>query len=297
MLGVFKARAVPVNVNFRYTAEELAYLVTDSAMAALFTEPDLATVVREAARLADRPDLVIVETGAAYDGAARRGPRPERPAVGERTDDDLYLLYTGGTTGAPKGVMWRQHDIYMASFGGRGTPGRDVPPVTDPVEVVRRAVAGTPVLRRFPLCPLMHGAVAWTAWQSLLGGGAVIIDSDVHLDPAAALRLAEVAETDLIMVVGDAVARPLADAVRAWPVPPTARPSRPAAAPAHRVRWGDPLAGGEGPTAGPAARGRHPRQLRVVGDREPGRLRPGPDGGPPRLVGDDATTTVLAVTR
>ena len=102
MLGVFKARAVPVNVNFRYTAEELAYLVTDSAMAALFTEPDLAPVAREAARLADRPDLVIVERGAAYD-ALLAGAAAARPAVGERTGDDLYLLYTGGTTGAAQG--------------------------------------------------------------------------------------------------------------------------------------------------------------------------------------------------
>ena len=109
-------------------------------------------------------------------------------------------------------------------------PVRGIPPVAEPVEVVRRAVAGTPVLRRVPLCPLMHGAAAWTAWQSLLGGGAVIIDSDVHLDPAAALRLAEAAEADLVMVVGDAVARPLADALGA------ARAVDPAALPLPRLQ-------------------------------------------------------------
>ena len=123
--------------------------------------------------------------------------------------------------------MWRQHDIYMAGFGGRGTPTRGIPPVAEPADVVRRAVAGSPVLRRLPLCPLMHGAAAWIAWQSLLGGGAVVLDTDVHLDPAAALRLAEAAEVDLIMVVGDAVARPLADALARGP---RRRPLGPSAA-------------------------------------------------------------------
>ena len=290
MLGVFKARAVPVNVNFRYTAEELAYLITDSTMAALFTEADLAPVAREAARLAGRPDVVVVERGNGYEGLLA-GASTARPAVGERTGDDLYLLYTGGTTGAPKGVMWRQHDIYMASFGGKGTPNRGIPPVAEPAEVVRRAVDGSPVLRRFPLCPLMHGAAAWTAWQSLLGGGAVVIDSDVHLDPGAALRLAQSAEADLVMVVGDAVARPLADALGA------ARAVDPSALPLNRLQ----LIASGGAILSPAVK----EQLRALlpdvgildsfGSSETGsqgRLRPGPSGGAPLLVGDAATTVL-----
>jgi 3-oxocholest-4-en-26-oate---CoA ligase len=290
MLGVFKARAVPVNVNFRYTAEELAYLINDSTMAAVLTEPDLAPVAREAATLAGRPDLVVVERGAAYDELLA-GASADRPAVGERTGDDLYLLYTGGTTGSPKGVMWRQHDIYMASFGGRGTPNRGIAPVVEPGEVVQRAVAGSPVLRRMPLCPLMHGAAAWTAWQSLLGGGAVVIDSDVHLDPPAALRLAEASEADLVMVVGDAVARPLADALA------TARAADPTTLPLPRLQ----LIASGGAVLSPAVKEQLRSLLPEVGILDSfgssetgsqGRLRPGEGGGAPVLVGDDATTVL-----
>src|SRR4051794_17564835 len=160
VLGAFKLRAVPVNVNFRYTADELVHLLTDSAMTAIVTEPDLVEVVERAAALAGAEHLAVVVRGEGYETLLAAAPAG-RPAVGERTDDDLYLLYTGGTTGRPKGVMWRQHDIYMAGFGGRGTPSRGIPAAVEPVDVVARAVTGTPVMRRLPLCPLMHGAAAW----------------------------------------------------------------------------------------------------------------------------------------
>ncbi len=290
VLGAFKLRAVPLNVNFRYTPEELAYLVTDSAMSAVVTEPDLAPVAREAAHLAGRADLVVVERGDDYEAMLAAAP-DGRPAVGERTGDDLYVLYTGGTTGSPKGVMWRQHDIYMASFGGRGAPKRGLPAITEPVEVVRRALAGAPVLRRLPLCPLMHGAAGWTAWQSLLGGGAVILDTDVHLDPAAAWQLTRDAEADLVMVVGDAVARPLADALAA------ARAADPSALALPRLQ----LIASGGAVLSPSVKAQLRELLPDVtildsfGSSETGsqgRLTPGPDGGPPRLVGDGSTTVL-----
>jgi acyl-CoA synthetase (AMP-forming)/AMP-acid ligase II len=287
---VFKLRAVPLNVNFRYTAEELAYLITDSGMAAVITDPDLASIARDAAALAGRPDLLIVERGLEYEDLLA-GAATSRPAVGERTGDDLYLLYTGGTTGAPKGVMWRQHDIYMASFGGRGTPNRGIPPVEEPVEVVRRAVAGSPVMRRLPLCPLMHGAAGWTAWQSLLAGGAVVLDTDLHLDPGAVLRLTQDSDIDLVMVVGDAVARPLADALAA------ARAADPAALPLPSLQ----LIASGGAVLSPAVKALLRSLLPDVGILDSfgssetgsqGRLRPGLEGGPPRLVGDGGSTVL-----
>jgi fatty-acyl-CoA synthase len=292
MLGTFKLRAVPVNVNFRYTAEELAYLLDDSAMAALLTEPDLAPVARSAAALAVAPGPAVVERGAPLE-ALLAAASPDRVAVGERTGDDLYLLYTGGTTGRPKGVMWRQHDIYMAGFGGRGTPSRGIHSAVEPVDVVRRAVSGAPVLRRMPLCPLMHGAAAWVAWQSLLAGGAVVLDTDLHVDAAAALRLAGSAEVDLIMVVGDAVARPLADALAA------ARAADPEALPLPTLQ----LVASGGAVLSPAVKA----ELRALlpgatvldsfGSSETGgqgRLTPAADGGAPTLIGDDDSTVLDA---
>jgi acyl-CoA synthetase (AMP-forming)/AMP-acid ligase II len=295
ILGAFKLRAVPVNVNFRYTPEELAHLVADSEMAALLTEPDLADAAREGARLAGRPDLVIVERG---DDLERMlaDASSARPLVGERSDDDLYVLYTGGTTGSPKGVMWRQRDIYMASFGGRGAPSRGVPPVEEPLDVVSRARAGAPVMRRMPLCPLMHGAAAWVAWQSLLAGGAVVLDTDLHLDAAASLRLAEESEADLIMVVGDAVARPLADALAA------ARVADPAVLPLPALQ----LVASGGAILSPAVKADlrallpHVTVLDSFGSSETGsqgRLAPAEGGGPPRLVSDAGTTVVDDVFR
>jgi acyl-CoA synthetase (AMP-forming)/AMP-acid ligase II len=290
MLGLFKLRAVPVNVNFRYTAEELVYLLADSGMVTVVTEPDLAGVVGEAASVAGVTDVAVIERGPDYE-ALLAASTTDRPAVGERTGDDLYLLYTGGTTGRPKGVMWRQHDIYMAGFGGRGTPSRGIPAAVEPVDVVTRALAGAPVLRRLPLCPLMHGAAAWIAWQSLLAGGAVILDTDVHLDAAAALSLADAAAADLIMVVGDAVARPLADALAA------ARATDPAALPLGSLQ----LVASGGAVLSPAVkaelRGLLPgvTVLDSFGSSETGgqgRLSAAPDGGAPRLVGD-ADSTVL----
>jgi acyl-CoA synthetase (AMP-forming)/AMP-acid ligase II len=290
MLGLFKLRAVPVNVNFRYTAEELVYLLADSGMVTVVTEPDLAGVVGEAARVAGVADVAVIERGPDYE-ALLAASTTDRPAVGERTGDDLYLLYTGGTTGRPKGVMWRQHEIYMAGFGGRGTPSSGIPAAVEPVDVVTRALAGAPVLRRLPLCPLMHGAAAWIAWQSLLAGGAVILDTDVHLDAAAALSLADAAAADLIMVVGDAVARPLADALAA------ARATDPAALPLGSLQ----LVASGGAVLSPAVkaelRGLLPgvTVLDSFGSSETGgqgRLSAAPDGGAPRLVGD-ADSTVL----
>jgi fatty-acyl-CoA synthase len=290
MLGLFKLRAVPVNVNFRYTAEELAYLLDDSGMAALLTEPDLALVARAAAALAAGEGPEIIERGAPLD-ELMAAASPGRVAVGERTGDDLYVLYTGGTTGRPKGVMWRQHDIYVAGFGGRSVLGRAEAGGDGPVDVVRAAVAGSAVMRRMPLCPLMHGAAAWVAWQSLLGGGAVVLDTDLHLDAEAALRLAEAAAVDLIMVVGDAVARPLADALA------SARAADPTALPLPTLQ----LVASGGAVLSPAVkaelRGLLPgvKVLDSFGSSETGsqgRLAPAADRGAPTLVGDDASTVL-----
>ena len=93
-----------------------------------------------------------------------------RVDVGPRSADDHYILYTGGTTGRPKGVVWRHEDIYFASLGGRGTPSKGVPMLTAPEQIVDRVRRRDPIMRRLPLCPLIHGGAMWIALQSLLDG-------------------------------------------------------------------------------------------------------------------------------
>ncbi|MBI2705613.1 MAG: acyl-CoA synthetase [Actinobacteria bacterium] len=209
MLALYKIGAVPVNVNYRYVAEELQYLFDDADLTAVITEPDLAPIVDRIQNDVPRLAHVLVADGLLDRELAAASTA--RPDAGPRSADDLYLLYTGGTTGMPKGVMWRHEDIYFASLGGRGTPSRGVPALRRPEELVDRVRKGDPIMRRLPLCPLMHGGAMWVALQTHLNGGCLVLSTDRHFDAAAALRLMAGERVELIMLIGDATARPIAD--------------------------------------------------------------------------------------
>ena len=211
MLAAYKLGAVPVNVNYRYVVDELAYLFETADLRYVITEADLADRVRQAsAATPNAPGLLT--RGAEYEEALADAPS-DRPAVVTRDSGDLYLLYTGGTTGMPKGVMWRHEDLFFGALGGNG--GRRVPRLDDPDRIGEWAAAGTSLPRRLPLCPLMHGGAQWVALQAVYSGGTVLLSTDRHLDATAALRLASEERASLVMVIGDAVARPLADALEA----------------------------------------------------------------------------------
>ncbi len=209
MLGSFKARVAPFNVNYRYVAEELRYLLNDSQAEAVVVHSQFAPTLAEV--LPELPGLrVILQVpdasgnallpGAIWYEDALAGASPEKPNV-EWSPDDLYILYTGGTTGMPKGVLWRNGDARVECFGGSKAETME--------EVVAEATGGlTAVLAP----PFMHGAGHWMSFRTWNSGGTIVIQSvPERLDPVDIWSLVERERVNFLLIVGDAFARPLLD--------------------------------------------------------------------------------------
>ncbi|MGQ0831653.1 MAG: AMP-binding protein, partial [Microthrixaceae bacterium] len=211
MLACFKVRAVPINVNYRYVAGELRYLLDNSDSVGVLHGPRHTKVVADV--LDDLPlSPWTLTVGDEYD-AALAAASPERPARGDRGDDDHYIIYTGGTTGMPKGVVWRHVDAFYACLGG-GDPMRLFGEVASPAELPERIGDGGPTY--FTLAPLMHVAAQWTAFMWFFIGAKVVL-IEGSLDPDRAWSMVEEERANMITVIGDAVAKPLLDAWDAAP--------------------------------------------------------------------------------
>ncbi|HEY1829269.1 MAG TPA: acyl-CoA synthetase [Acidimicrobiales bacterium] len=216
MLGSYRARVAPFNVNYRYVGEELRYLLNDAKPRALILHASLAPVLSEVLPTLEAPPDVLLQVADDSDNAllpgavdyeeALAGASPEGPPT-EPSPDDLYILYTGGTTGMPKGVLWRQHDIFMAAMGGRKVGTWEI--VTSYQGITDRLAESTP-LRAMILPPLMHGAAQWAAFMLMAQGATVIFpDNPRRLDPDDVWSAVEREKANTMTIVGDAVLRPL----------------------------------------------------------------------------------------
>ena len=225
LLACFKIRAIPVNINYRYVTEELRYLLLDSGLVVLVCNEEFAErvgivtaevpalrhciVVRSTALSAEAEsvDLAALPDGIFYDEAVEAASG-DRPQILGRGNDDLYLLYTGGTTGMPKGVIWRQADAFFGCIGG-GDPMRMSGPVSSPEETLERIIEFDFVF--YALAPLMHAAAQWVSLMWLLCGAKVILHSG-GFDPVEIWQTVDAEKVSIMTVVGDAMARPLVDA-------------------------------------------------------------------------------------
>ena len=216
--GAFKARIRPVNVNYRYLEAELTHVINNSDSEALVFQAQFAPRVAAIRDQLDQIKLFLeIDDGSGehLDGAisyetALQSAEP-MPVI-ERSDDDLYMLYTGGTTGMPKGVMY-DHKTFASRLLAKGFEMRMMEPPTDASgfgPLVQQLHAAGAVSRAIPACPLMHGTGMWIGAMiphSL--GGCVILFNNSHFDPAALWQLAEDEKVTDITIVGDVFAKPM----------------------------------------------------------------------------------------
>ncbi len=216
--AIFKLRAVWVNINYRYVADELRYLFGNADLVGLIHGREFSDRVAQVgdAMPSVRFSLVIDDGSGLelpradsvdYEGAiaSESGARDFDP----RSPDDHYILYTGGTTGMPKGVVWRHEDVFYALGGGINPATNER--VNDPSDLAARGLAAGFQLTSLPIAPLMHGASQWSVMGSSFQGNKVVLVA--KFDPHEVWRLVEQEKVNLLFITGDAMGRPLIEAL------------------------------------------------------------------------------------
>jgi len=219
MLGAYKARVAPFNVNYRYVAEELLYLLRDSGARGIIFHSAFAPMVAEARaelprlqvllQVADESGNGLLDGAEWYEDALSAASVEIGDALRSSwSPDDLYILYTGGTTGMPKGVLWRQADIFVAAMGGRQQGSDEEWPSLD--AIAEAAELGG--AKMMPAAPFMHGAAHWMAFIAFTGGNTLVLPDIVErFDPPDVLRKIEQFGVNVLLIVGDAFGRPLVE--------------------------------------------------------------------------------------
>jgi 3-oxocholest-4-en-26-oate---CoA ligase len=223
----FKARMTHVNVNYRYTPQEVWYIFDNSDAQAVVYASEFRDAVAEI-----RPRLPNVKTWIEVSNDGKVAPFAERferlaeegnggPLDIERSGDDQFFIYTGGTTGMPKGVIWTHNDLREITLAAQRRMG----PVPETLEELAAATAKAPGMRTLPAPPLMHGTGLLTAMGAMLSGGSVVTLEGETFDAEELLQAIETHKPQSMAIVGDSFARPMLNALEANPASTTCRRS------------------------------------------------------------------------
>lgn len=223
MLAAFKIRAIPININFNYVEEELNYLYDNADLSALIVQQEFsqaaASVVAELPLLKhviwvkDGNDSIECPSEWKEYEASLASASNARD-FSNRSADDQYIVYTGGTTGRPKGVIWRHEDIFFAAMGG-GDPDRSKGPISKPDELPGRVFEFE--VAALPTPPFIHAAAQWLAMNQLFSGAKIVIPKGIHFDATTTLKTLSKEKVILVVIVGDAMAIPIAREIEANP--------------------------------------------------------------------------------
>ncbi len=214
MLALLKIRAVGININYRFVAPEVRYMIENADLKGIVTQRRFIPVINDANKgLTPLKALVVIDDGAdcvsdqesvEYETAVQQGS--DVRDFGPRSGDDLYIVYTGGTTGTPKGVMWRHRDLFFAGLQG-GSPGGE--PIEQPEQLADNAKEGWYTVSMLPCAPFIHGAAQFTAWICLFTGGKLVLQPGASFNAQRILELVAEEEASTLTIVGDAMAYPL----------------------------------------------------------------------------------------